>query len=240
MNTDHAHFADWDAAYVLGALSASDRRTFEEHLEGCDACRVALAEIAPTIGLLSRVARDRAESMLVEPAAEGAGIEGGPDASARARLVDLAERRGRRRRAWWLGALTAAAALVVAAVVGVATLIVPSAGPAQIVALEPLVDAPISATVELSGVAWGTSIDMTCTYGESDDDEEHADGWPYALVITAVDGTTSEVSSWRALPGSTARLSAGTSLEPDEIAAVEIQSVGSGKVLMRAEVAGAD
>ena len=67
MNPDHPHFADWDAAYVLGALSPSDRRLFEAHLQECDACRAAIVEAAPTLVLLSRVASDRAESLLDEP-----------------------------------------------------------------------------------------------------------------------------------------------------------------------------
>ena len=34
-------YAEWDAAYVLGALSPSDRRTYERHLAECAACRAA-------------------------------------------------------------------------------------------------------------------------------------------------------------------------------------------------------
>lgn len=239
MNPEHADYGDWDAAYVLGALSPSDRRLFEAHLEQCDACRASIADIAPTIGLLSRVAPERATSMLGEERdavlTVVPGAEEGPDAAARVRLVERGERRSRLRDRWWIGVLTAAAAVIVAAVVAVTSALVPPRTPADAVALEPLIDAPISATVEFSDVAWGTRIEMTCSYGESEDDE-HADGWPYALVLTATDGTTSEVSSWRALPGSTARLSAGTALSADEIAAVEIRSVASGKVLMRAEL----
>ncbi|AZZ55873.1 zf-HC2 domain-containing protein [Rathayibacter iranicus] len=36
--SDEAHddsFRDWDAAYLLGSLSAADRRAFELHLRGC-------------------------------------------------------------------------------------------------------------------------------------------------------------------------------------------------------------
>ncbi len=36
---DDHHYAMWDAAYVLGALSAADRREFEAHLAGCPECR---------------------------------------------------------------------------------------------------------------------------------------------------------------------------------------------------------
>ncbi|MGN8551004.1 UNVERIFIED_CONTAM: zf-HC2 domain-containing protein [Microbacterium sp. SLM126] len=236
MNAEHARFADWDAAYVLGALSPADRRAFETHLEQCDLCRGAIAEMAPTIGLLSRVASERAESMLAS-APVAVVVEEEPDAASRSRVIDIGTRQARRRRGWWIGGLTAAAAVIVAVVLAVTTSIV-SPAPARVIALEPVVDVPVTATVELTGVAWGTRIEMVCSYGDTDG--EGSEGWPYALIVTAVDGTTSEVSSWQALPGATARLSAGTALSPDEIAAVEIRSVNSGKVLMRADVAGAD
>lgn len=236
MNPDHAHFADWDAAYVLGALSSSDRRRFEEHLEGCDACRTAISEIAPTLGLLSRIAPDRAQSMLAESFSAPLTDEG-PDASARARVVEQGARDSRRRRrVWWTGAFAAAAALVAVVVLAVTTAILPALRGMQIVALDPVRDIPLTATVELSDAAWGTRIEMICEYGESADDDAPAEGRPYALVITALDGTTSDVSSWRAFPGTTARLSAGTALEPDEIAAIEIRSIDSGRVLMRTEL----
>ena len=37
-------FRDWDAAYVLGALDADDRRAFERHLGTCPECSAAVAE----------------------------------------------------------------------------------------------------------------------------------------------------------------------------------------------------
>ncbi|WP_374313627.1 anti-sigma factor [Microbacterium sp.] len=235
MNVDHAHFADWDAAYVLGALSPADRRAFETHVEQCDLCRAAIADMAPTIGLLSRVASERAQSMLAPAPAAPTAMAEGPDAASRERVIEAGVRRSRRGRGWWIGGLTAAAAVIVAVVVIVTGAILPPA-PAQVVALEPIADVPVTATVELTGVAWGTRIDMVCRYGETDGQGD--EGWPYALVVTAVDGTTSEVSSWQALPGATARVSAGTALDPDEIASVEIRSVSSGKVLLRGDVPG--
>ena len=44
------------------------------------------------------------------------------------------------------------------------------------------------------------------------------------------------LSSWLALPGATARIGAGTALDPDQIAAIEIRSLSSGRVLMRSEL----
>ena len=37
-------YAEWDSAYVLGALSPSDRRSYERHLAECDACRAAVGK----------------------------------------------------------------------------------------------------------------------------------------------------------------------------------------------------
>ena len=34
----HDEFEHSDAAYVLGALSPSERRAFEEHLRECESC----------------------------------------------------------------------------------------------------------------------------------------------------------------------------------------------------------
>src|ERR1700712_201112 len=44
-----------DAAYVLGALSPGDRRSFEEHLAGCPECQVSVGRLAGLPGLLARV-----------------------------------------------------------------------------------------------------------------------------------------------------------------------------------------
>jgi hypothetical protein len=232
MSPDHAHFADWDAAYVLGALSPTDRRMFEKHIDGCDVCLAALADLASMPGLLSRVPPDRAMSLLTAAVSEEA-----PDAGSRARLIERGTREAqRRRRARWAGGLAAAAAILIAVVVAVTTAIAPALRGIQVVALEPVVDLPLSATVEFADAAWGTRIEMTCRYTEPAGDDAPAEGWPYSLVLTGVDGTTSEVSTWRALPGSTARLSASTALDVDEIAAVEIRSLRTGKVLMRTEL----
>ena len=60
MTRDHAAYTQWDASYVLGALTPSDRSEYEAHLEECDRCRASLAELASMPGLLSR-ARPLAE-----------------------------------------------------------------------------------------------------------------------------------------------------------------------------------
>jgi len=115
MNPDHPRFADWDAAYVVGALSASDRRLYEEHLEDCPQCREALADLAPTLGLLARVSPDRAEALLDGAAGPGGAAVSGPDPAGRAQLVAVGTRLTRRRRTVVWGSVVAAAAAVASA-----------------------------------------------------------------------------------------------------------------------------
>ena len=43
----HEHWGDSTAAYLLGALDDTERTAFEEHLEGCAACREEVAELRP-------------------------------------------------------------------------------------------------------------------------------------------------------------------------------------------------
>ncbi len=230
MNPDHARFAEWDAAYVLGALSSSDRRAYEEHLSECAQCRRAVAELTPTVGLLSRVTAERAETIGI--AAAGDDAIGGPEPGMRAGVISLAARRARGRRLWWAAA--AAAVIIVAAVAVPVGFAVTAPPPA--VAMTAVDNAPVEASLRLTQVAWGTRIELTCRYTTSPADAP-ADGWPYALAVTAADGTVSTVSTWRALPGATARLSAGTALNIGDVRAVEIVSENSGRVLMRYEPA---
>lgn len=230
MKTDHLHFADWDAAYVVRALSSDDRRLYEAHLEECRLCRDALADLAPTLGLLTRVTPDRAESLL-EPSAEG-----GPDPAARARMMARGARDSRRRRlvAWGAG-LAAAAAIAVVVAFAVTTAVSPATAPEDVVALQPVTDVPLTAKVELTDVAWGTRIAMVCHYPPSRDPYSADQEWPYVLVVTSTDGTTSELSTWRAGPGTTAHLDAGTALDRDDIASIEVRAVSDGRVLLRGE-----
>jgi anti-sigma factor RsiW len=60
----HADYADWDAAYVLGALSSAERRDFERHLHSCPRCTQAVSELAGMPGLLARVDPDDVAALL--------------------------------------------------------------------------------------------------------------------------------------------------------------------------------
>lgn len=60
----HADYADWDAAYVLGALSSAERQDFERHLHSCPRCTEAVSELAGMPGLLARVDPDDVAALL--------------------------------------------------------------------------------------------------------------------------------------------------------------------------------
>lgn len=228
MNPDHARFAEWDSAYVLGALSPAERREFEEHLETCEVCKRAVAELTPMPGLLARLAPERAKTLADDP--DGASAPPlRDDLLAAVRRADR-RRRTRRARYWW-GAVVAAAAVALLAIVLPLTIGTPATA-RQSVAFEAVVDVPLTATATLSQVGWGTRIELDCRYGDGDGDVPEG-GWPYSLVVIEDDGTRSEVSSWQARPGAAARLSAASALDLDDIASLEIRAVASGEVLMR-------
>ena len=54
VQSDPDRYLEWDGAYVLGALSSSERREYEQHLAGCAACQRAVSEFAGMPGLLAQ------------------------------------------------------------------------------------------------------------------------------------------------------------------------------------------
>ncbi|WP_136585248.1 zf-HC2 domain-containing protein [Microbacterium hydrothermale] len=229
MSIDHERLSSWDGAYVLGALSAPDRAEYEAHLEECASCRAAVAEIAPTAGLLSRLSADRARGI---DAGTGPAPVAAPDPALRARVVETARRRRRRRvTGWALAASIALVAIAVPSVVAIGSAVQPAG---TVYALDDVAGAPLEASVKLTSAPWGTRIDLVCQYtGEVLD--APPGGWPYALAITDDEGSTSVLSTWRAGPGSTTELSAGTDLSAADIGSVEIRTLDGTTVVMRRE-----
>ncbi|GAB3161107.1 zf-HC2 domain-containing protein [Myceligenerans halotolerans] len=183
-------YAEWDAAYVLGALGPSDRHAYEQHLTGCEACRAAVAELAGMPGLLSTVSPTLAEALVADASDTTEQSDGVPTAAAGhdsdtdlAPVVPLASlahaaRRSRRRRRT-LGAV-AASALVLAGAVGGSVLAdlgplgspggTGTAGPsvttadARTVELRPVGKADMSAEVVVTPTGWGTRFQWSCHY----------------------------------------------------------------------------
>ena len=55
--------AEWDAAYVLGALSLEDRRTYENYLAANPARAAELTDLAGMPGILNALSRDEAVAL---------------------------------------------------------------------------------------------------------------------------------------------------------------------------------
>lgn len=223
--TGHERLAEWDAAYVLGALSAADRRDFEEHLERCPVCRANVSELAGMPGLLGRVPEAQRDGLLDDPTHESA------PATLLPRLESAVRARQRRRRLTY-GVVAAAAAALVAGVTVPAVVAQFEQRPVT-VALEPVVDVPLEASVDLSSVGGGTRVDMTCTY-------EYVEGEggerSYDLVLLQRDGDEETVSMWTTDEGSVVEISATVGTDRDDIASLEVRDTGSGTVLLAGDV----
>jgi anti-sigma-K factor RskA len=240
-DTAHTRYADWDGAYVLGVLSPAERREYEKHLEQCELCRAAVAELASMPGLLARLDAQRAQGLLDDPLLDGypnSALEGTPQAGPSRQLLDLVRLDDRRRshRRVRVTVAVAAAAAVIAAAIAVPLVVAGLATPApQTFALEEVADVPLSASVKLIPVEWGTRLELDCSYADATDGGAGS-AWSYGLYVTGDDGTTNELSTWKITPGSEARISAGTELDLADIHTVEIRPIGSDTVLLRATV----
>jgi hypothetical protein len=208
---------DSAAAYVLGALPASERSAFESHLTECADCRQAVADLAGIPGLLSRVSPDDLADPLPVPDTLVAGLL-------------RAVRRSSRRRRLVVGVLSAAA--VVLAVTGTALVVDQShgdgdqAGPSM-TAMTAVVDSPVTASVSLVAHHWGTEINMKCRYADASE-------WsrPYDLVAVDDNGTSYNLASWVVGPGKTASVTGSVPVQPDHIDRLEIR-LPSGAPLLR-------
>jgi hypothetical protein len=228
-------YALWDAAYVLGSLSAADRRAYETHLRGCPSCRQSVDELSGIPALLGLLTVD-----------EFAAIEdGGSDPISPRVLPSLLATVRRRRRnprmATWAVAAAAAVVTVVGVLAGVqfhpgAPASVPSRADASALTMTPMAATELTATVTLTGRDWGTQIDMSCTYpAEAGTSAPEGDEPPdkLAMVVVGRDGNHDRLATWMAVKGVRATPDGSTSTPIDQIATVEIVSADTGNVLLQ-------
>lgn len=228
----------WDASYVLGALSSSQRRAYEAHLGGCNRCRAGVSDLSGMPALLTLLDRDEMSA----PAWDDS--DGPPEQpQLHPELLDglLHTVAARRRRFRWVtGAVAAVAATVLAVGVllavrpGVDNPVAPQASVGTMT-MAPVLPSELTATFTLTGHDWGTTIDMSCSYPSSGSDDGHGDegGDELALVAVGRDGSRAELGSWLAQAGSTAVTSGSTSMPIGEIATVQVISAETGHVLLQ-------
>lgn len=223
-------YLDADGAYVLGALSPTERSEFEQHLNGCPECAAAVRQLAPLPGLLGRV----------DPAM----LDSRQPGSSRLPVLLAAvadSRRGQARaRRWRLALATAAAAVVAAAGALAGAAVLDGSGPgaedepvpaAQ--RMEPVsAVVPVTAQVRLRDTDAGTAVWMQCGYPAHVDYE----GGPLVFRLVAVgrDGSREQVGSWRAGPGDEVEMTGITRLVGTDLMRLELQDAG-GMVLLSYE-----
>ena len=206
-----------------------------EFLDGVQAALPVIAAAAPFGAVFGAAAVSNCDrSGLIQIAIDGTdpalrAAPVAPHPALRERLVATARRRRRGVLAAWVGA--AAAMLLIIAVPGVVALTsAPTDGGGIVYALDDVAGAPLEASVKLTSVEWGTRIDLVCEYtGEVLD--APPGGWPYALAVTDDTGATTMLSTWRAGPGSTTELSAGTDVSASRIDSIEIRTVDGDRVV---------
>jgi len=226
MNTDE--FTLYDAAYVLGALSPAERRDFEDHLKSCSACSTSIGELAGLPGLMSKVSVEQLT----------ADVEAPPETLLPSLARAVRRERGRRRLA--MGAAAAAVCLIAGGAVALtardapappsAASTSPSATGSPNRALSALLPSPVTASARLVDTAWGTRIDLTCSYSPTG--SSPAGGFPYALVVIDRSGVAQQVAAWKSLPGRELTVMGASSLTRQEIAAVEVRTL-SGLAILR-------
>ncbi len=228
-------YSEWDAAYVLGSLSPTERREFERHLIACDSCSAAVAELAALPGLLAKVPADEA-SELLRPVGELP-----VPATLLPRLIRSVARRRRRTRGFVASAVVAAAAAAAAIVLAI-PLVFPGGAPSTSptgagVPLTQVVPGRLSANIRLIAEGWGTRVEMSCRYATAGPSTPpyRVSGAreSYAMYVTDAAGRSTQIATWTAQPGSTVEPSGTTSLALNEISIVDIRSAASGQVLLQ-------
>jgi Putative zinc-finger len=224
-------FHDWDAAYILGALGPDDRRVFERHLATCPECSASLAELAGLPGILSKLSSEDALAVLASPedlpAIDDHLRNGDHTPGLVQRLAVAAQRRKRRIR---VGMLAAAIAVVALFTVGGVALVVGQAQTTAVVAMAPVHQNVITASLQVATKGWGTSFTWSCSY--------HDGIWKgtpvsYDLVVVEKSGRVSTVATWSTAGEHATGLAASSAIPTADIRSVEIRLTGTTTPLLR-------
>jgi hypothetical protein len=218
--------AEWDAAYVLGALSLEDRRTYESYVAHDPARAAEVTELAGMPGILNALSRD--EAVALTDLAGAAPAEGGGQIASLAQAA--AKRQRRTRRTFLTAAVASAAALLIAGGIVGATVFTRSTPPVETVAMQPMQQTPregLTAQLAVTQKMWGTELNWACEYTK----DWSRNVASYDLVVTTRDGTETSVGSWKPAGDEATGLSAATSIPTSEISTIDIRVTGTDEPL---------
>jgi hypothetical protein len=217
-------------AYSMGLLDERDRRTFEDHLAGCESCAAELAELSPMAALLKGV----------EPVGAAAGPAdqqaGGADVT---QLIHRRASSQRQHRRWQVVVGAAAGIVLIGGGIGVGVAAFPQhSGPgAPAVAIAGQLHSAtdpgtgVAGTVGLQAKAWGTvvTLDLSKVRGPVECE----------AVAVSKTGERRVVMGWLVpapgdgVPGHPAHLviQGGTSIPPGDLARIDVDVV-NGRTLL--------
>jgi hypothetical protein len=220
-------FRDWDAAYVLGALSTEDRRAFERHLSTCAECTAAVAELAGLPGILGKLSADDAVALIDDTRVAVAAADDSHlrDENHTPGLVQrLAVASKRRRRRTRIGLLLSGVAVLAVFTVGGVTYAANQPPQPITVAMSPLNQHAITASLTVTKKGWGTRFDWSCNYlGDTWEGKSVS----YDLVVTDKLGKQSTVATWSSTGPHANGLTASSAIPTDNIRTVEIRLTGT-------------
>jgi len=241
-------FAQWDAAYVLGALSPAERREFEEHLASCPACQAAVSDLAALPGLLAQIspadaamlslADDSSAEYAETPAlsaVQAEVIEHGPPPSLLPEMIKKVRRRRRQMVAAVAGIAAAVILVVGGLAIGAGLLPLRPDNPERL-AFSPVVPSAITAVVDVIPGKDGTQIDVECVYAEVSDPRPGGSHETYSIFVVDRSGQAAEIKKWPATPNKQMRPSGTTPLQLSQIAELEIRESETDLVLLRASL----
>ncbi len=212
MTDNHDMFADWSAAYTLGALECKDRRAFEDHLATCSICTAEVASFAPLPGLLSQVGL---ADMIAQPDPAIADLIE-TEAKEQVSLMHQAKRR------WKTAALMSAAAVVLLA----ALVLLPTRDTSPEFAATINTSLSESAEIGMNPKSWGTEIILDLTGLPTRDS--------YQLWVVDSNGVWTSAATWSPTPAGVATLTGATLTPFSDVDRIVITSADQGDVLIDA------
>lgn len=204
--------SEWDAAYLLGALTPEETVAYERYLADHPEDEAGLDSLAGLPAIMDALPPQEALALLNEDA------EPTPSLATLAAAARQRRRRTQRVRVA-TGIASAAACLIIGGFVGHLIL-----GPQQptgpaLQAMSSGQRAGVTAALAVSAESWGTRLDWQCEYTKD---------WAttvsrYDLVITTKDGRESTIASWSPAGNAASNLAAATAIPAADIRTVDIR-----------------
>lgn len=220
--TSDRDMADWDAAYLLGALTAEEAADYERFLSEAPE-RAALYDSEELLAVLDVLSPEEALELLDEQPETKQ--DPGPSGIQPTSLTAAAQRRRQRSSGTrWASVIAAAAALLfVGGIVGYTVIPRPSSPGVSLQAMAAGERPGVTASLAVTEEPWGTRLDWECEYTK--DWAKSVSG--YDLVVTTDGGTQTTVASWSPAGEDASNLAAATMIATADIRSVIIRETGT-------------